>query len=151
MIKKIAACVFTVGILGGLAYYSGSLYSEKAVNEDPASLRAPISASLQREIRESADRDRELLVPEQEQKMDESRQEASTEAEAVQAEAEPYLYYLEEEGGYVRIYEADRETIYEETEITMDMLPEELQSEIREGRGLRSIGELYDFLENYSS
>ncbi len=69
----------------------------------------------------------------------------------VLAETEDYLYYLIEEFGYVNIYLADRETIYEYTNITMDMLPAALQSEISEGKGMTSERELYDFLENYSS
>ena len=62
-----------------------------------------------------------------------------------------YQYYLVEEQGYINIYLSDRETIYEYTNITMDMLPEELRQEIMAGKGLSNEGELYDFLENYSS
>ena len=38
MTKRIIAGLLTVGILGGLAYYSGTLYSEHAGEEDLLSL-----------------------------------------------------------------------------------------------------------------
>ena len=75
----------------------------------------------------------------------------SAEADAVQAETEKEYYYLIEESGRINIYLEDRKTLYEETEITMDELPEELKQEIRSGKSLAGEGELYDFLENYSS
>ena len=55
------------------------------------------------------------------------------------------------EEGYVNIYLADGETLYEETEITLEDLPEDLKGEVLKRKGLSSTGELYDFLENYSS
>lgn len=148
MIKKIIACVFTVGVLGGLAYYSGSLYSEKALAEDSLRIKAPLSASFELDFTKNE-------IPEsrtvEQQPPEEDRQEVSAEAEAVQTETGDYQYYLEDEAGRVMIYEADRETVYEDTEITMDLLPEALQEEIRGGKGLKGPRELYDFLENYSS
>ena len=62
-----------------------------------------------------------------------------------------YSYYLVEEFGYVNIYKADQETIYEYTEISIGDLPQELQEEICTGKGVLSEQQLYDFLENYSS
>ncbi len=51
----------------------------------------------------------------------------------------------------MKIYLGDRETLYEETEITLEDLPDDLKEEVLRGKGLKSPGELYDFLENYSS
>jgi len=63
----------------------------------------------------------------------------------------PYLYYLTEDSGYVSIYETDKNTIYEYTDIPLQELPLELQKELKAGIGIASERELYDFLENYSS
>ena len=49
------------------------------------------------------------------------------------------------------IYQADHETVYCETSIRVEHLPEELQSSLEEGIALYSDEELYEFLENYSS
>ena len=85
----------------------------------------------------------------QERAIEAARREAS--AEAVRDEMEAYLYYLVFEAGNVKIYLGDRETLYEETEITLEDLPDDLKEEVLRGKGLKSPGELYDFLENYSS
>lgn len=149
MVKKIIAALMAMVILGGLAYYSGVLYSEKAMAEEQARLKTPRAIFLETQLSGlRALRERE---EEQKQAQEMARQEASTQGETVLAETEDCLYYLIEEFGYVNIYLADRRTVYEYTNITMDMLPEALQSEISEGKGLSSERELYDFLENYSS
>ena len=41
--------------------------------------------------------------------------------------------------------------IYEYTDVILDVLPEELREEIREGKYLKGEEELYNFLENYTS
>lgn len=149
MTKRIIAGLLTIGILGGLAYYSGFLYSEKALAEEQIHLNASVAGSLKEELWAYG----ESLEHEKREKgeWEENRQEASVEADAVQAETEKELYYLVVEEGYVNIYLEDRKTLYEETEITMEDLPEELKEEVRRGKGLAGKGELYDFLENYSS
>lgn len=149
MVKKMIAILAAMVILGGLAYYSGVLYSEKNMTEEQAHLKIPKAIFLEKQLsdlRAMEDREEELK-----QAREMAKQEASTQGEMVLAETEDYLYYLIEEFGYVNIYLADRETIYEYTNITMDMLPAALQSEISEGKGMTSERELYDFLENYSS
>lgn len=149
MVKKMIAILAAMVILGGLAYYSGVLYSEKNMTEEQAHLKTPKAIFLEKQLsdlRAMEDREEELK-----QAREMAKQEASTQGEMVLAETEDYLYYLIEEFGYVNIYLADRETIYEYTNITMDMLPAALQSEISEGKGMASERELYDFLENYSS
>ena len=60
-------------------------------------------------------------------------------------------YLLKELNGYVIVYLGDEKTVYEVTEISVADLPEEVQSQIREGIRLYSTNELYAFLENYSS
>lgn len=60
-------------------------------------------------------------------------------------------YYIKGTDGYVTVYFADGETVYEYTSIPTDELPEEIQKEITSGRKVDSIGQVYGFLENYSS
>ena len=149
MIKKTLAALMAMIILGGLAYYSGVLYSEKTMPEEQADIKAPGAIFLEAQLSNLDTIEKWEKEFKEEKEM--RRQEVSTQGEQVLAETEEYLYYLMEESGYVNIYLADRETIYEYTDIPLDMLPLELQSEILEGKGISSEGELYDFLENYSS
>lgn len=149
MTKRIIAGVVTVGILSGLAYYSGFLYSERNTEENGLALQTPIAFFLQEEL---VSNKKELEERKQREKETNAlRQEAAAKADAVLAETEDYLYYLVAEEGYINIYLADGKTLYEETEITLQDLPEELKEEILLKKGLSSAGELYDFLENYSS
>ncbi len=64
---------------------------------------------------------------------------------------EPWAYILVEEDGYVAVYRGDRETLFSSTDIRISDLPEELQEEIREGKGIETEAQLYNFLESYSS
>ena len=84
-----------------------------------------------------------------------SEEESSTEsiaAEAVKEEpGEEEGYYLCELQGYVAVYLSDRSTIYELTDIPLTDLPKEVQQEVAEGKYVSTDGELYAFLENYSS
>ena len=76
----------------------------------------------------------------------------STEGEAVTEEMDrDGGYLLRELNGFVAVYLADGNTIYELTEIPLSDLPEELQQQILEGKILSTEDELYGFLENYSS
>lgn len=149
MIKKTLAALMAMIILGGLAYYSGVLYSEKTMPEEQADIKAPGAIFLEAQLSNPDTIEKWEKEFKEEKEM--RRQEVSTQREQVLAETEEYLYYLMEESGYVNIYLSDRKTIYEYTDIPLDMLPLELQSEILEGKGISSEGELYDFLENYSS
>ena len=67
-----------------------------------------------------------------------------------QANVENY-YYIKERDGYVIVYEADEKTVYEYTSIRLDELPENTQKAIRKGIKVDSLGQIYGFLENYSS
>lgn len=149
MIKKTLAALMAMIILGGLAYYSGVLYSEKTVPEEQADIKAPGAIFLDAQL-SNLDTIKKWEMEFKEEK-ELQKQEVSTQGEQVQAETKEYLYYLMGEDGYVNIYLADRKTIYEYTDIPLEILPLELQSEILEGKGISSEGELYDFLENYSS
>ncbi|MFQ9393532.1 MAG: hypothetical protein ACLR2E_04265 [Lachnospiraceae bacterium] len=70
--------------------------------------------------------------------------------EGVRAE-EGIVYYLEEEEGKVSIYQGEEHNLYEKTSIPVKQLPAGIQEEIREGKSLSGEGELFSFLENYSS
>lgn len=86
----------------------------------------------------------------QEEKKQESQVPVETKT-VVETAAEEGGYYLIEENGMVSVYQADQTTLYETTGISMNLLPEKLQEEIREGKYVKSELELYSFLENYSS
>lgn len=60
-------------------------------------------------------------------------------------------YFLMEVNGYVAVYMSDKETVYEYTNIEISELPYVLQNEIKNGKYIENIEELYGFLENYSS
>lgn len=63
----------------------------------------------------------------------------------------PYEYVMVAEDGYLTVYMSDLQTVYLYTDIKLDDLSDELQSEIAKGKFFTDIEELYDFLENYSS
>ncbi len=67
------------------------------------------------------------------------------------AENEPAGYYICLKAGQIVVYEADKKTIFEYTDIVYDGLPEDLQEEIAEGKYIADQKALYSFLENYSS
>lgn len=60
-------------------------------------------------------------------------------------------YYIKENEGYVIVYEADQKTVYEYTSIRVDELPNDLQESVKKGLKVDSLGQIYGFLENYSS
>lgn len=62
-----------------------------------------------------------------------------------------FEYLLKEQDGFVVVYYADGETLYDHTAIPLEQLPWKLQREIREGKQISSEMELYNFLESYSS
>ena len=53
--------------------------------------------------------------------------------------------------GRVAVFEKDKETMYIETAIPVEMLPESLRSDLKDGIAIDTEQELYEFLENYSS
>ena len=85
--------------------------------------------------------------------LEEPEEEEEDPKETAQSTAQPvsYEFVLCEEEGYVMVYYADRETVYDTTDIRLEDLPANLQQEIREGKEMGSQQELYNFLESYSS
>ncbi|HCT92175.1 MAG TPA: hypothetical protein DF613_12485 [Lachnospiraceae bacterium] len=59
-------------------------------------------------------------------------------------------FQLVEENGYVTVVDQGG-AVYEYTDISLAHLPDVLQDEIRQGKRMSSILEVYSFLENYSS
>lgn len=60
-------------------------------------------------------------------------------------------FYLAAYNNNVWVYLEDRETVFIETEIPLDSLPEDLQRQIIQMMWVESEEELYNFLESYSS
>lgn len=79
----------------------------------------------------------------------EDRSLAKAAAEAVPAD--DYQFLLVNHNNYVAVYELPENEIYLYSDIILDVLPEELRDEIREGKYLKNEEELYNFLENYTS
>lgn len=66
-------------------------------------------------------------------------------------EKRPEGFYLMVADHFIVVYEEDRSTLYMNTDILLDLLPDSLQREIMEGKYVASEEELYLFLESYSS
>lgn len=66
-------------------------------------------------------------------------------------EKAPQGFYLMVADHFIVVYEEDRSTLYMNTDILMERLPDSLQREIMEGKFVASEEELYLFLESYSS
>lgn len=66
-------------------------------------------------------------------------------------EQEPQKFYLMVADHFIVVYEEDRSTLYMNTDILLEQLPDTLQREIMEGKLVASEEELYLFLESYSS
>lgn len=66
-------------------------------------------------------------------------------------EKEPQGFYLLVADHFIVVYEQDRSTLYMNTDILLERLPDTLQREIVEGKFVASEEELYLFLESYSS
>lgn len=60
-------------------------------------------------------------------------------------------FYLCEEHGYITVYLSDKKTVFEYTSIDINDLPSDLMKEIKNGKYMEDIEELYSFLESYSS
>ena len=74
--------------------------------------------------------------------------------ESVQADgqaSQKECYYLYDVNGYIVVYLSDKKTPYEYTDVLVEELPEITRKEIRNGKYIDNIEELYGFLENYSS
>lgn len=60
-------------------------------------------------------------------------------------------YYAKSFNGSVVIMHGDEKTVFEYTQIPINLLPEELQDQVMEGYYLEDERSLYNFLETYSS
>lgn len=110
---------------------------------------ALIACAYQLSYRKAKERARETrLEEEQEQEQEqEMKQAVAAEGSALKEDC----YYLMEVNGYIVVYLSDKKTPYEYTSILYDELPETVREEVRNGKYIGSIEELYSFLENYSS
>ncbi len=66
-------------------------------------------------------------------------------------EPEEKGFYLMVADHFVIVYEKDKKTIHTNTDILLESLSEELQTEIIRGKYIENEQELYNFLESYSS
>lgn len=73
----------------------------------------------------------------------------STTSSEYQPETKGSIYYLKNLDGYVVIYTEN--TIYDYTDIQIDLLDWELQEKINMGYPMDSLSDVYDFLEDISS
>nr|WP_317427972.1 hypothetical protein [uncultured Blautia sp.] len=60
-------------------------------------------------------------------------------------------FILQVEDGYVVVYQEGKEQVYEYTDIPLEVLPLQMQSEVLLGKPVENLDSLYSFLENYSS
>lgn len=60
-------------------------------------------------------------------------------------------YVIKEKDGYVIVYLSDQKTVYEYTSIEVKHLPEKVRKEVKSGKPVKTVGQVYGFLENYSS
>ena len=61
-----------------------------------------------------------------------------------------YKYVLKSKEGYITVYKNDGQ-VYEYTSILSTDLPMSIQDDLEQGIGVDNLGEVYGFLENYSS
>lgn len=60
-------------------------------------------------------------------------------------------YYIKAEDGRLIVYESKSQNIYMETSIEIDTLPLDIKEKLDAGIFFETEGDLYDFLESYSS
>lgn len=60
-------------------------------------------------------------------------------------------YLIKEKDGYIIVYLSDGKTVYEYTTIEVIHLPETVRQEVQKGKLVHTVGQVYGFLENYSS
>ena len=106
-----------------------------------------LSGAYELSYRAAVERAREEQTASVLPRQEEASESVETEGEAAKGER----FFLMEKNGYVAVFLEDQTTVYEYTSIEVDALPETMQKEIRNGKLLESIEELYGFLENFSS
>ena len=148
MAKRFLAAMAGIAFLMTLAYYSGSLRSERAMEQEKDRLLAQIE-SLELLTKEQAAAPGDSVQADTAASGDEKTQ-MKPEGTGSEESAE-FRFFIKEADGLVNIYREDGTTLYETTDIPVSLLPEALRREIRAGKGVATEQELYDFLENYSS
>ena len=66
-------------------------------------------------------------------------------------EQEKLIYYIKAVNHELVVYRSDQEEAYMPTDLTLEMLPENVQQDIINTKCFNDIREVYDFLESYSS
>ncbi len=66
-------------------------------------------------------------------------------------EQEKIIYYIKAVNHELIVYRSDQDEAYMPTDLTLEMLPENVQQEIIDTKCFNDIREVYDFLESYSS
>jgi len=66
-------------------------------------------------------------------------------------EEEKIIYYIKAVNHELAVYKSDQEEVYMPTDLTLEMLPENVQQDIINTKCFNDIREVYDFLESYSS
>lgn len=62
-----------------------------------------------------------------------------------------YKYWLKAVDGYIVVYKEDKSTVYFNTHISVSLLPEEEQKNLEEGKYIKNIHDLYNYLQSYTS
>lgn len=141
LLKKLLIGCLAVCFFSALAWYSGYFYSGKALREENQRLLEQL-----RSLNSFAEEENAALS---------ERQTASSEDAAADTGEIPEeeCFLLREQNGRIAVYRSSgtSEVLYEQTDIPLQGLPPELQQEIHDGKVLSGEGELYDFLENYTS
>ena len=66
-------------------------------------------------------------------------------------EEEKIIYYIKAVNHTLAVYRSDKEEVYMPTDLTLEMLPENVQQDVINTKCFNDIREVYDFLESYSS
>ena len=80
-----------------------------------------------------------------------SKKDAKEDAIPIMKEEEPFQYLISEKDGELVIYESDGQTVFLNTGIHINELEEERKEEIRQGKKVYSLDDLYAILESYTS
>lgn len=148
MAKRLLAAMAGIAFLMTLAYYSGSLRSERAMEQEKERLLAQIESLellTKEQVAAPGDRVQADTAASGGRKTQVKMEETGSEEPA------KFRFFIKEADGLVNIYREDGTTLYETTDIPVSLLPEALRQEISAGKGVATEQELYDFLENYSS
>lgn len=62
-----------------------------------------------------------------------------------------YNYYIGNKNGNITVYNKDKKTIYLETDILYESLPDDMKGKIDSYLGFNNLKEVFAFLESYSS